>query len=854
MVQDDIVKRGNRNGQQAAKKITDGGLLGKAAKHIVRAQVNAVHKTQHAKDRPGVLRGGDAQSPVQQQHAHHDLEQQHGKAGEHERIAQSAHVYLILPVKQRITRSPLGGHDHLHDIAHTGDAEPDKRAEPGQKPPVLRIHEREKRRAEPQQNFQTIADGASKIGGTELFALVHAAARRKLVAGGQAQPAQVDHIAPRTDTKIHAGGFPDAVFFHAQMAAAGQPAYGAKGALPRRRIAGCSVPHALVNRSADGDSRLPLILCIEFAPPGRKRFPQRKAHAVGIAAYRACAQARPQRLVAVVFPQLGHVVQYLAELRSALFILCAHAARHLPYHLLHARPQPFVQGLLQFAYGLEVGVLAFHPAAHVEYFQMADAAPAVPQQLGDIFHAQPLGGEHKPVARIQFRQLPGEVAHRKLHQARQLAVCAGVVQIRHFRMFLRRQPVFGNIIGVQAFQKSQLGRRIFASALRKQGGSLPQRWQHMHMQGFGQMQAGRLPPAHMTQKLFVRQFGNRNFPLRFKKRPLVAVPESQAFQDTFAPPAQHVTPTTHHFRNPGAVQKLQKILIGAKTARNPEQAYEAPVKGRMKFQPYAHGDAGNFRSPQNFTRRIGLHPILVGYCQRPHALDPGVHDQVRGGFTALGVGVVHVVVKGKLIPVFRHFRQVVARKHAPHHSGRALHRAAEVVRQLELFQLVAVGAHHAFHDLHQGSCRISPQCRMRAVEHLVVQGLERQQAVTGLGAPGLKIAQQVDDRIGHAGNRRGHQFLDAMRVQAGVKQKGVGRGAVRFKKTVDQGKDVPVLLVKINAAQLHAHAATPLPPPCPCWGSSCRNLFPGEYKKFRRGNRPELPVYVPKRLFRQRMQ
>ena len=32
---------------------------------------------------------------------------------------------------------------------------------------------------------------------------------------------------------------------------------------------------------------------------------------------------------------------------------------------------------------------------------------------------------------------------------------------------------------------------------------------------------------------------------------------------------------------------------------------------------------------------------------------------MRRGFTSLGVGVVNMVVKGNLVPIFRHFKQVV---------------------------------------------------------------------------------------------------------------------------------------------------------------------------------------------------
>ena len=157
----------------------------------------------------------------------------------------------------------------------------------------------------------------------------------------------------------------------------------------------------------------------------------------------------------------------------------------------------------------------------------------------------------------------------------------------------------------------------------------------------------------------------------------------------------------------GLSQKFQKILIGTETARNPEQAGETVVKRHLEFQADTHGNAGDFRRVQNFPGRLRVHPVFVGHGESPQALDPGVHDQVGRRFAALGVGVVNMVVKSKLVPGFGHFRQMVAGQHAPHHTGRALNHAAEIMRQLELGQPLAVSAHHAFHDLHEHAGRIA---------------------------------------------------------------------------------------------------------------------------------------------------
>jgi hypothetical protein len=369
--------------------------------------------------------------------------------------------------------------------------------------------------------------------------------------------------------------------------------------------------------------------------------------------------------------------------------------------------------------------------------------------------------------------------------------------------------VIGDVFSAQVVQKNQFGPGLFAIALKQQGCAFTQRGLHMRMQRLGKMQSRGLPPAHMPRKTLAGQFRHRHSPLGFKLRALDLVPERKAFEHAFTTPAQHLAAPLHEFGNLGAVQKLQKILVGAETTRNPEQTDEAPVKRQMKFQTNTHADAGDFRCAQNFARCLGLHPVFIGNSKGTHPLDPCVHDQVGGCFAALGIGVIHMVVKSELIPAFGHFRQMIARKHAAHHARRSLHGATKIVRQLELLKLVAVGAHHALHDLHEGARGVATQGRMGAVEHFIIQGLEGKQAVASLCTACLKVPQQVYNGISHARNRRCHQFLDAVRVQAGIKKKCVRLFAIGFQNTVDQSQDVPVLLVKINTLHLRAHGGSP---------------------------------------------
>lgn len=126
--------------------------------------------------------------------------------------------------------APVGGHDHLHHVTEPGDAKPDKGAAPGEEPPVLRVHKGEKRRAEAHEHLEAVAHKAVEICWPQRSAAaLFAGFAQQAVAAGKAQAAKVEHVALGADAKVHAGGLPDRLAFHTQMAAAGQMAQQAQG-------------------------------------------------------------------------------------------------------------------------------------------------------------------------------------------------------------------------------------------------------------------------------------------------------------------------------------------------------------------------------------------------------------------------------------------------------------------------------------------------------------------------------------------------------------------------------------------------------------------------------------------------
>ena len=158
-----------------------------------------------------------------------------------------------------------------------------------------------------------------------------------------------------------------------------------------------------------------------------------------------------------------------------------------------------------------------------------------------------------------------------------------------------------------------------------------------------------------------------------------------------------------------------------------------------------------------------------------------------------------MIVKGHLVPLLWHFGQMVAAKEAPDHTGGALGCGTEIMGELELLLLVAVGAHHALHDLHEHAGRVVAQGGVRGIDHLIVEHTQTQKPVLGLGSGRFEVVQKVDNSIGHARGRSVHQLLDAVRMQVGIGKQVSGRAG--SKNAIDKLQDIVVTAIKIHAWQ-----------------------------------------------------
>ena len=72
---------------------------------------------------------------------------------------------------------------------------------------------------------------------------------------------------------------------------------------------------------------------------------------------------------------------------------------------------------------------------------------------------------------------------------------------------------------------------------------------------------------------------------------------------------------------------------------------------------------------------------------------------MRRGFTSLGVGVVNMVVKGNLVPIFRHFKQVVPCQLPTNQARFPGYGHSKIMGQLKSIPKVPLFSDQFFHDL-----------------------------------------------------------------------------------------------------------------------------------------------------------
>ena len=106
-------------------------------------------------------------------------------------------------------------------------------------------------------------------------------------------------------------------------------------------------------------------------------------------------------------------------------------------------------------------------------------------------------------------------------------------------------------------------------------------------------------------------------------------------------------------------QEGEKIPGVAKSAGHPDEADIPAPELSAHGDPDTDGDSHDLAGLKKLGGGFRRHIVVVDHRQATDALDPGVHDQMSGGFTPLRIGVMDMVVEGDLVPLFRHLQEMV---------------------------------------------------------------------------------------------------------------------------------------------------------------------------------------------------
>ncbi|MEA2060315.1 MAG: hypothetical protein U9P10_07390 [Thermodesulfobacteriota bacterium] len=116
--------------------------------------------------------------------------------------------------------------------------------------------------------------------------------------------------------------------------------------------------------------------------------------------------------------------------------------------------------------------------------------------------------------------------------------------------------------------------------------------------------------------------------------------------------------------------------------------------------------------------------MVVNDSESANPFYPCVHDEMCRGLAALGVGIVDMVVKGDLVPLFGHLKEVVGLEIMPDKSGLTKGGGPEIMGKLQLLKVVSPCPDKLLHNLEKHPGRILWQGTFCGVKDLVPQSPE----------------------------------------------------------------------------------------------------------------------------------
>ena len=284
----------------------------------------------------------------------------------------------------------------------------------------------------------------------------------------------------------------------------------------------------------------------------------------------------------------------------------------------------------------------------------------------------------------------------------------------------------------------------------------------------GQVRDRRLTHADKGDEFLGRQRLELDVQARVEVGQVVLVEAVQHGQRDLAPVFGQGPSEIEEALHRSRLDEFEEVLASVEAARRPDELGVFAVEARGQLDADAQLDAHDLGGLGQLGGGGRLDVAVVDDGELADALEPGVGDEQRRRFAALGVGVVDVVVEGDLGPGLGHLQEVVALELASDQGGATRERGEEVVGQAQLLVEIAVLADQRLHDREQDARGVVAQAGVAAHEDFVAQGAQRGDAFVRLA--GFEGGEQLNQGVGDAlVNGRG-EHLDAARVQVGVEE------------------------------------------------------------------------------------
>ena len=358
-----------------------------------------------------------------------------------------------------------------------------------------------------------------------------------------------------------------------------------------------------------------------------------------------------------------------------------------------------------------------HPLAVIEHFQ-------------HVFHAQIAEVEADPISRMELIELQHEFMRRESEKRRYIRhgdtmrhhvpglTRCGIMSPPILQGWIVDRPevLFDDGFRIELPHSGGQGLHPFAFFTGRLDVAVPEfgdadfhQRQEVGMDKLRQMEDRRLAAADKGEeigRLEPREFNAEGFS---DGRAVFSVEFIQHRDDMALLVFGYLAPFVHEGANGRFRQEREKIPGVRESARHPDKSDIPAPELSAHGNPDADGDSHDLAGVEELGCGLRRHEIIVDHRQAADPFDPGIHDQVGGGFASFRVGVVDMVVEGDLVPLFRHLQEMVTPQFLADQARFPRGGHTKIMGQFELPFIIPPHPDQLLHDLEEHPCRIPAQ-------------------------------------------------------------------------------------------------------------------------------------------------